>query len=148
MRAAIATIASQRDGRAAHRDRLRSEIAATQKIIAQRLLAQQQHAKELDAQERFNGPELDFWTGYLCLRIEGAGRDDRLKFVFDHVDERDWEREAWFELDTERRDYRVVTMRPKLEAEEVERCVERWNESRDLGMFLKTMRELFVAAIK
>lgn len=84
---------------------------------------------------------------YLCLRIEGAGRDDRLKFVFDHVDERDWEREAWFEVDMERRDYRVVTVRPKLDGEEMERRVERWNENRDLGMFLKGIRELFVAAM-
>lgn len=99
-------------------------------------------------QARFNGPELGFWTDYLCLRIEGAGRDDRLKFVFDHVCERDWAREAWFEVDTERREYRVVTVRPKLEGEEVERCVERWNENRDLGMFLKGMRELFVATMK
>lgn len=84
---------------------------------------------------------------YLCLRIEGAGRDDRLKFVFDHLDEWSWEREAWFEVDTERRDYRVVTVRPKLDGEEVERRVERWNENRDLSMFLKGMRGLFVAAM-
>lgn len=102
----------------------------------------------MDAQARFNEPELGFWMDYLCLRIEGAGRDDRLKFVFDHVDERDWGREAWFEVDTERQDYRVVTLRPKLDGEEVERRVERWNENRDLGIFLKGMRELFVAAMK
>lgn len=102
----------------------------------------------MDAQARFNEPELGFWMDYLCLRIEGAGRDDRLKFVFDHVDERDWEREAWFEVDMERRDYRVVTVRPKLDGEEMERRVERWNENRDLGMFLKGIRGLFVAAMK
>lgn len=148
MRAAIASITTQRDLRASHRDRLRAEIAATQKLINQRLVAQQQHAKEMDAQARFNEPELGFWMDYLCLRIEGAGRDDRLKFVFDHVDERDWEREAWFEVDMERRDYRVVTVRPKLDGEEMERRVERWNENRDLGMFLKGIRGLFVAAMK
>ena len=148
MRAAIATITTQRDLRASHRDRLRAEIATTQKLINQRLAAQQQHAKEMDAQSRFNEPELGFWMDYLCLRIEGAGRDDRLKFVFDHVDERDWEREAWFEVDTERRDYRIVMVRPKLDGEKVERLVDRWNENRDLGMFLKGIRELFVAAMK
>lgn len=138
----------QRDLRASHRDHLRAEIAATQKLINQRIAAQQRHAKEMDAQARFNDPELGFWMDYLCLRIEGAGRDDRLKFVFDHVDERDWQREAWFELDTERRDYRVVTLRPKLDGEEVERRLERLNGNRDLGMFLKGIRELFVAAMK
>ena len=148
MQAAIAEITGQRDARAAQRDRLRAEIRATQKAIQQRVAAQEAHAAALDAQARFNKPELQFWTDYLCLRIEGAGQADRLKFVFTHVDERDWEREGWFELDIERRDYRVVCMKPKLEGEEVERCLERVNENRDLGMFLRGMRDLFVAAMK
>lgn len=120
----------------------------TKKQIAQKLAAQQQHAKDLDAQARFNAPELNFWTEYLCLRIEGAGRVDRLKFVFTHVDERDWQQEAWFELDTERRDYAVTTARPKLETEDVTRCLGRLNDNRDLGTFLGSMRELFVKALK
>ena len=82
------------------------------------------------------------------MRIEGAGQADRLKFVFSHVDERDWEREAWFELDTERRDYRVVNCKPKLEDSEIEACVDRLNESRDLGPFLRGMREVFVKGMK
>ena len=73
---------------------------------------------------------------------------DRLKFVFTHVDEKDWEREAWFELDTAKTDYRVETLRPKLEGEKVEGIVERLNENRDLTLFLKGMRELFVEAMK
>ena len=81
------------------------------------------------------------------MRIEGAGQDDRLKFVYTHVDERDWEREAWFEVDMGRRDYRVVTCRPKVEARGLERVVDRLNENRDLGMFLKGMRELFGEAM-
>jgi len=148
MHAAIASITAQRDARAAVRDRLRAEIMTTKKQIAQKLAAQQQHAKDLDAQARFNAPELNFWTEYLCLRIEGAGRVDRLKFVFTHVDERDWQQEAWFELNTERRDYAVTTARPKLETEDVARCLGRLNDNRDLGMFLGSMRELFVKALK
>ena len=148
MQATIAEITRQRDARAEHRDHVRAEIAATKKQISQRLAAQQQHAKALDAQARFNEPELNFWQSHLCLRIEGAGMADRLKFVFTHVDERDWEREAWFELDTEKRDYRVVSVRPKVESEDVERCVERLNENRELGIFLKGMRELLVKALK
>lgn len=148
MQAAIASVTAQRDARASDRNRIRGEIAATQKQISQRLAAQQQHAQDLDEQARFNAPELSFWTDYLCLRIEGAGQVDRLKFVFTHIDERDWGREAWFELDTERRDYAISALRPKLESEEVERCLGRLNESRDLGPFLGGMRELFVAAFK
>lgn len=148
MHSAITALTSQRDQRAAHRDALRANIAATSKLIAQRRAAQQQYALELDEHARFNAPELDFWTSYLCLRIEGAGREDRLRFVFSHLDERDWDREGWLELDTAKRDYRVGGCRPKLEGEEVEGCVERLNENRDLGIFLRGMRELFVGAMK
>ena len=148
MKTAIASISQQRDAHAHHRDQVRNEIDASQKIISQKLAAQQQHAKSIDAQARLNGPELDFWQTYLCLRIEGAGMADRLKFVFTHVDEKDWGREGWFELDTEKRDYRIISVRPKVEGEEVDRCVERLNDNRELGPFLKTMRELITAAMK
>ena len=39
-------------------------------------------------------------------------------------------------------------MRPKVEREDIERVVERLNETRDLAAFLKSMRELFVEACK
>lgn len=116
--------------------------------MAQRVAAQQQHAKELDAQAQANGPELEFWQSYLGMRIEGVGMADRLKFVFTHVDEKNWEREAWFDLDMGKRDYRVVNSKPRLESEEVERRVEKLNDSRDLGPFLKGMRELLAVAMK
>ncbi|RYC61816.1 hypothetical protein CHU98_g4393, partial [Xylaria longipes] len=98
-----------------------------------------------EAQSRFNVPELDFWVTNLCLRIEGAGQNDRLKFVYTHVDERDWEREAWFELSTASRDYEVKHCRPKLEREKIDRVLERVNESRELPALLKGMRELKAA---
>ena len=148
MQSAIAAIAQQRDTHAQHRERLRTEIASYKKQISQRKAAQTQHAKELEAQSKLNIPELDFWETYLGLRIEGAGQVDRLKFVFSHVDERDWEREAWFELDTERREYKVVSCRPKVEEGDVEACVDRLNETRDLGQFLRGMREVFVKGMK
>ena len=148
MQSAIAAITHHRDAHAHHRDRLRAEIATINKDIAARRSAQEAHAKELEAQSRLNGPELDFWETYLGLRIEGAGQVDRLKFVFGNLDERDWEKEAWFELDTERREYRVVDCRPKVEEAAVEACVERLNESRELGPFLRGMREVFVRGLK
>ncbi|KAI4208521.1 MAG: hypothetical protein LQ346_000031 [Caloplaca aetnensis] len=148
MHAAIASITQQRDARAKHRDRIRTEIAAVRKQIAQRVAAQQQYAEELDAQAQSNGPELDFWQSFLGMRIEGAGVDDRLKFLFTHLDEKHWEREATFELDMAKRDYRVMNVKPRIEADEVERCVERLNETRDLGFFLKSMRALLGAALK
>lgn len=148
MKSAIAAIAAQHDSRVAHRDRLRQQMEETQKLINQRLGAQRQHAQYLDAQARYNVPELEFWQDYLCLRIEGAGMENHLKFVFTHVDERNWEKETWFELGMERRDYEVLHCHPKLEGDVVRRVLDKLNESRDLCPFLKEMRAAFVAALK
>ena len=148
MQAAIASLTAQRDKQAATRDALRAQIEATQKEIDARVAAQRAHQAQADAQARFNVPELDFWVTNLCLRIEGAGQEDRLKFVYTHVDEKNWEREAWFELSMGSRDYDVKHCRPKLEREKVEKVVDRVNETRELVVLLKGMRELFVEAMK
>ncbi|KAI0013261.1 chromosome segregation protein Spc25-domain-containing protein [Xylariaceae sp. FL0662B] len=148
MQASIASLSEQRVKNQALRDALKEQIAETQREIDARLAAQRAHAAHLEAQARFNVPELDFWISNLCLKIEGAGQTDRLKFVYTHVDERDWEREAWFELSTSSRDYDVRHCRPKLEREKVDRVLERVNESRELVVLLKGMRELFVEAMK
>lgn len=148
MEAAITSLSAQRDAHLATRDSLKQQIAQTQAEIETRIAAQRAHAVQQEAQQRFNVPELDFWITNLCLRIEGAGHDDRLKFVFTHIDEKNWEKEAWFELVTSSRDYDVKHCRPKLEREAVERVLERVNESRELVVLLKGMRELFVDAMK
>lgn len=145
---AISTITQQRDSRLAMRDRFKQQIAETQKTINQRLDAQKAHARHLDAQAHFNNPELEFWQDYLCLRIEGAGRDDRLKIVYSHLLEKDWEKEAFFELGTASRDYEVFHCRPKLDKAAVENVLQTVNEDRDFGAFLKRMRKLFVASLK
>lgn len=148
MHAQISSLTTQRDERLAYRDGLRSQITSLQSQIAARRKAQVAHKRYLDSQTRFNEPELDFWEGYMGLRIEGAGRDDRLKFVYTMISDKDWEQEAWFELDMSERDYKVTEWRPKVEKEEVERVLDRFNEHRQLGEFLKGMRELFVESFK
>ncbi|KAH7320910.1 chromosome segregation protein Spc25-domain-containing protein [Stachybotrys elegans] len=148
MEAAISSLAAQRDNHLATRDTLKAQIAQTQAEIDSRLAAQRAHAQQQEAQSRFNVPELDFWISNLCLKIEGAGQDDRLKFVYTHIDEKNWEREAWFELVTSSRDYDVKHCRPKLEREKVERVLDKVNESRELVVLLKGMRELFAEVMK
>ncbi|CAF3467028.1 unnamed protein product [Fusarium graminearum] len=143
METAINSLASQRDNHLSTRDSLKAEIAQTQAEIETRLAAQREYAQHQQSQSRFNVPELDFWITNLCLKIEGAGHDDRLKFVYTHVDEKDWEREAWFELVTSSRDYDVKHCRPKVEREKVEKVLDKLNESRELVVLLKGMRELF-----
>jgi len=148
MHQAIDSLSSTRAEHQADHKALSSQINDVKKSIASRRSAITSHRAHLAAQSRFNAPELDFWQSYLCLRIEGAGVADRLKFVFTHVCEKDWEREAWFELGTGNRDYQVFGIRPKVEREEVEAVLERLNESRDLTPFLKGMRGLFVESMK
>lgn len=148
MQAAIASLSAERDKQLALRDTLQKQIEETRKEIDARLAAQRAHQAQQEAQARFNVPELDFWITNLCLKIEGAGQDDRLKFVFSHIDEKDWEREAWFELSTTSRDYEVKHCRPRLDRDSIERVLERTNETRELAVLLKGMRELFVEAFK
>lgn len=148
MQDAIATLTTQRDERLSHRDALRAQIAELQKSVSARREAQLKHRRYLDGQSRYNEPELDFWESYLGLRIEGMGKQDRLKFIFANVCEREWDREAWFELDTTEREYKVPEFRPKVERDEVDRVLEHLNETRDFASFLKGMRELFVEALK
>ncbi|TVY57182.1 putative kinetochore protein spc25 [Lachnellula cervina] len=148
MQAAIASLSIQRDAHLASKETLKQQIAETQKQIDAKLAAQRAHAKNLDAQSRFNIPELDFWTSTLCMEIEGAGQNDRLKFSFSHIDDRDWKREAFFELDTSKREYEISSCKPKLEQEKVDRVVDELNELRDLRLLCKGMRELFVEAMK
>lgn len=147
MHSAITSLTSQRDALLSNRDALKTQIADLQKSIAARREAQLKHRRYLDGQARYNEPELEFWESYLGLRVEGFAPDS-LKFTYSGICEREWDREAWFELDTREIEYRVSDMRPKLEKEEVERVVERLNDSRDLAAFLKGMRELFVEAMK
>ncbi|CAJ0552843.1 Ff.00g009210.m01.CDS01 [Fusarium sp. VM40] len=148
MESAINSLASQRDNHLSTRDSLKAEIAQTQAEIEARLAAQREYSQQQQAQSRFNVPELDFWITNLCLKIEGAGHDDRLKFVYTHIDEKDWEREAWFELVTSSRDYDVKHCRPKIEREKVEKVLDKLNETRELVVLLKGMRGLFVEAMK
>ncbi|KAJ5974766.1 hypothetical protein N7481_008473 [Penicillium waksmanii] len=143
MHTAISSITSERDSRLTKRDRLKQQIAETRNSISQRVEAQKACAKHLDAQSRLDNPELAFWQNYLSLRMEGAGREDRLKFTFTHISEKDWEYEAWFELGIACGDYEIFHTKPKLDRDALEEVANLVNENRDLGAFLKRMRKLF-----
>ncbi|KAK4888656.1 Ribose-phosphate pyrophosphokinase, partial [Elasticomyces elasticus] len=69
-------------------------------------------------------------------------------FVYTHVDERDWEKECWFELSMGGREYEVIACKPRVEKEAVDAVLERLNETRELAGFLKGMRTLFAEAVK
>ncbi|RKF64105.1 putative kinetochore protein spc25 [Erysiphe neolycopersici] len=148
MNLAISSLTVQRDAQLAAKEALLQQISETQKQVDEKLASQRAHARHLDTQARFNLPELDIWTSNLCLEIDGASQNDRLKFTFTHVDDQDWAREACFELDFSKRDYEITYCKPKLKIEDVDKVLDKLNESRDLRVLLKGIRELFVEALK
>ena len=150
MHEAIRTLSTQKEEHITRRDALKADINSIQSSIKQKREAQSSHQRALEAQARHNIPELRFWEHCLGLRIEGSGFgvEDQLRFVFGCVDERDEGKEAWFELQMGAKEYEVPGTKPKLEKERVEELVERLNETREVGPFLKAMRGLFAEALK
>lgn len=148
MHLAISSLQSQRSGAQEHNDNTRHSIAQTQAAIKRRREAQQAHQRALNAEARHNTPELRFWEHCLGLRIEGTGIEERLRFVFVCVDEKDGEREASFEMDMAGSCLAIVNTSPKLDKEMVDDLQEQMNETRELGCFLKGMRELLVEVVK
>ena len=137
----------------ASRDKLKQQIAATQRQTDQKIVAQKEYAKSMDGQARLNGPELNFWETYLGCRIEGAGEEERVKVVFVFPPRKgsddDEVREAVFELKVPERNegYEVVYTKPRL-GDGVQKVIERLNETREIGVLLKGMRQLFAEELK
>lgn len=144
----ITSLTAQRDAQVAQQQNIQARISSVHSQISQKQSAQSSHASTLASQSLRDIPELDFWVQNLGLKIEGAGVSDRIKFSFSLVDDRDWDQEAWFELDCEKRDYEVRKFWPKVERTRIDAVVEVLNEKRELASMLRGMRELFVEYFK
>ena len=117
------------------------------------MAAQREYATKQDSQQALNGPELAFWETYLGLRFEGAGDEClvRVVYMFPPMKADQTEREAAFELrvpESGSQPYEVVGVKPKLDAERVDKVVRRLNETREIGVLLKGMRGLFAEVMK
>ena len=161
---AIGQLSKQKDQSAKVKERLSAEIRQVGEEIEVRQREQRAYEERLEEQRRMNGPELRFWTENLGMKIEasetanGKSRKvkttaDRLKIVFTHVDEVQWEKECWFELEmgvgsNGGGGYDVGMTKPKLEREEVERVLEVMNATSNLAKFFGGMRSLFVKVVK
>ena len=146
MHAAISSLTQTRDTHAEHTDQLKQKLATTRNAIAARKVAVRERRAYLAYQAGFNAPELRFWEDRLGLKVEGAGREDRVRFGF-MLDE--GRSEAWFELAMST-GYKVLSARPSLDGHEkrVEACVGQMAERENLGEFLKGMREIFLEAMR
>ena len=155
MHGQIAKLEGHQANQVQQRDKLKQQIAATQRQVDQKIQAQREYAKKQDSQARLNGPELQFWETYLGCRIEGAGEEEKVKIAFVFPPRKgvsdEGEREAVFELkvpDSGSAAYEVVYLKPRLDAQRVEQVVQRLNETREIAVLLKGMRQLFAEDMK
>lgn len=156
MNSAIRSLEATHASHCKTRDRLKSQIAHLQRQIDSKLQAQRAYNAKLESQSQLNAPELAFWETYLGVRLEGAGRLDRIKvvFTFDAGKKgggKGEDTEVWFDLDLSRSEYEVKEMGGAMKLTDLERLnkvVERLNETRDIGQFLGGMRALFLEEMK
>jgi kinetochore protein Spc25 len=148
MHEAIRSLTMQKEEHVARRDQLKAEIASVQSSIRQRREAQAAHQRSLDAQARHNAPELRFWELCLGMRMEASGVDESIKLVFVSIDDRDPERECWFQLNMGGGVFEVESTKPRLNRDDVDAALERLNETGEMGHFLKTIRTMFVEVVK
>jgi kinetochore protein Spc25 len=148
MHEAIRSLTTQKEEHVARRDQLKTEIASLQAAIRQRREAQAAHQRSLEAQARHNMPELRFWEMCLGMKMEASGVSDRLKMVFVSIDDRDAERDCWFELEIGETGYGVVGTKPRLNRDDVDTALDRLHETKELGAFFKNIRAMFVDVVK
>lgn len=159
MNTQISKLESRQSSQQQERDRLKASIAATQRQIDAKVAAQREYADKQDGQASLNTPELSFWETYLGMRFEGAGDESRVKVIYSFpatkggggpkTDEA--EKEAVFELkvpESGSGGYEVVHTKPRLEAEKVDKVVDKLNDTREIGVLLKGMRALFADEMK
>ncbi|EME48656.1 hypothetical protein DOTSEDRAFT_141919 [Dothistroma septosporum NZE10] len=147
MHEAIRGLTLQKEEHNRQRDHIKTEIESVQTAIRLKREAQAAHQRSLAAQSRHNVPELQFWESCLGMHLDGTGVDDRLRFVFDSSDEKEAMRDCWFELQIGQ-EQRVVNTKPRLERDDIEAAQESLQETKQLGLFIKTMRTHLLKALK
>lgn len=143
--------------------------AESERDSLQRSLEQKKHAfekrkKRLTQQVRRNRPELIRYNEKLGCRISAGHQTDSsnttftdaskssnrsmIKFTFNLIDPDDWSYEANFILDASRSQYKIVSAKPALASEDLERMLADLNKSRALYVFIKSMRSAFKRQIE
>ncbi|KAJ3239673.1 kinetochore-associated Ndc80 complex subunit spc25 [Chytriomyces hyalinus] len=113
---------------------LESELETRKKRLAEKRSARQQLIARI-------APEAQFFADKLAMRIVTV-TTNVLKFLFTHIDSRNWDREYSFILDVSAgRVYKLMDCSPKLP--HVDTMVSKLNDTRDFYMFLKEMRMAF-----
>lgn len=147
MHEAIKGLTLQKEEHNRQRDIIKTEIESIQTSIRHKREAQATHQRSLDAQARHNLPELQFWENCLGMHLEGTGVEDRLRFVFDSSGGNESIPECWFELQIGR-EQKVANTKPRLERDDIEAAQESLQETKQFGLFIKTMRTHLLKALK
>ena len=143
MQATVDQLKAQEEERRKTLHKLEAELEEKTKEYAVKKEAAEKQEEFLKSQGQQDVEELRIWEERSGMRIEGAGSEDKLKFIFKNIDEKDFNREFWFELCVNKKDYEVLACQPKLDNEEVEPLLNKLNETRELGPFLRDMRNKF-----
>ncbi|KAL1917888.1 uncharacterized protein VTP21DRAFT_3722 [Calcarisporiella thermophila] len=96
--------------------------------------------KALEAKKSRNEPELRCYEEKLAMKIHSV-KSNWLKFVFTHINEKNWDKEYSFTVDVSERVYKVPKCNPQIE--NINELVAWLNETRDFFGFLKRIRKAF-----
>jgi kinetochore protein Spc25, fungi type len=140
---AIINYTAKRDQMTESFNSLQAEIGHIRQEVQKK---HDQLAKEkqgIESQIATDQPEVQMWESTLGLRIEGVNRDDFIKFVFSLIDPSDEAREYSIVLDLRDYLYRIAECIPPLPQAEADRALQQLNDTRELKLFLKTIRNSF-----
>jgi kinetochore protein Spc25, fungi type len=141
----------------AERDTLQASLEKKKRSFEQR-------KQRLNQQVRRNRPELMRFNEKLGCRVSAGHQPDPsnstftdaskssnrsiIKFTFNLIDPDDWSYEANFVIDASRSQYKIVSAKPALPSEDLQRMLADLNKSRALFTFIKSMRSAFKQQIE
>ncbi|KAI9201923.1 chromosome segregation protein Spc25-domain-containing protein [Polychytrium aggregatum] len=127
--------ATERQKEAAHK------IALLKSKIEQQKLALREIRKRKEAEHQKYEPQLEAYESFLHLKIHTL-QQDRISFVFTHINESNWDYPFSFVVDINDRMFSVSECQPNIPS--LPAIVKWLNETRDFYAFLKVMRKAFV----
>lgn len=122
---------------------MKAEIENLEKEIQEKKAQINREKEGLEAQISNDEPELRFWEQTLGLRIEGANREDHIKFIFKYIDPSDESKEYNVILDLRESVYKLAECNPVIPQQEIDDALKTLNNSQNLTLFLKSIRNSF-----
>ncbi|KXS10316.1 hypothetical protein M427DRAFT_62512, partial [Gonapodya prolifera JEL478] len=122
------------------REELARALAETEKKVSVSTQELESRLTLRDSETSMALPECEMYEQVLCMKVSTV-RDGYLRFVFDHINERDLEREYKFTVNVAQREYEIEECEPPLP--ELATLTRHLNETRDFYGFVQTARRAF-----